>query len=69
MSKRKKIWMVVDSTRYHLPVAVADTAVELAKIVGVSPQTIRESVRKPKSKYLRIEIKEDETDGNGDSTT
>lgn len=39
MSK-KKLWMKVTNDEYELPLAVAESAAELARMVGVKPESI-----------------------------
>lgn len=36
----RTVWLKVSHDKYELPVAVADTVVELADILGVSPRAI-----------------------------
>ena len=61
----KKLWMKVTSDEYQLPVAVAESATELAKMVGVTPDMIyhRVSAHKhgitKKCSYICVEIDED----------
>ena len=58
--------MKVTDDAYEFPVAMADTARELARIVGVSPCTISSSIlryesgERSKSLYRRIEIEGEE---------
>lgn len=53
----KPLWLMVTKDKYQLPLAVADTAEELAKIVGVKPSTIIKSVtHRRKSRYIRIYV-------------
>lgn len=60
------IWMAVTTDKYELPIAVADTADELAKLVGVANRNlIYSSMCKAKkhgwkSKYIKVNIQEDE---------
>lgn len=57
------LWLMVTKDKYQLPLAVADTATELAQIVGVTPATIIKSVtHRRKSRYIRIyvDMEEDE---------
>lgn len=60
---RKPLWLMVTKDKYQLPLAVADTAAELAQIVGVKPCTIIKSVtHRRNSRYIRIyvDMEEDE---------
>lgn len=65
------IWMEVTRDKYSLPVAVADTATELARICGVKKDTIHAAIshrklHKPREeagtgsykRYIRVEIEE-----------
>lgn len=45
-----KIWMLVTSDEYELPLAVADTASELAEICGVRENNIISSISHFKAK-------------------
>lgn len=38
-----EVWMEISQDRYELPVAVANTATDLARICGVKPSTVRSS--------------------------
>ena len=64
----RSVWLMVTADEYELPEAVADTAEELARIVGVSVTTIYSVISKSKRygwrcKYIqvRVPIREDET--------
>ena len=64
------LWMKVTSDEYELPVAVADTAKELAKIVGTTENTINSRISHAKAdgcrcQYKRVEVEESEVVGNG----
>jgi hypothetical protein len=54
------VWMAVTADKYELPVYIADTAAELARIVGISYAAIRSYVyRRQKGhgyKYIKVEI-------------
>lgn len=55
--KLTPLWLMVTKDKYQLPLAVADTAAELAKIVGVTPEAIIKSVtHKRNSRYIRIYV-------------
>lgn len=64
MSKQKEqyVWLLITTDKYELPLAVADTAVELAGMLGVSPHSIvsyysRYTTGKLKScKYRKVKI-------------
>ena len=42
----KYLWMVVEADEYELPIAVAGSAKELAKILGVSEDTVTSAASK-----------------------
>lgn len=57
------LYIKVTKDKYELPVAVADTVVELAKMVGTTEQSIYSSmshakVRGQNSPYKKVEIEE-----------
>lgn len=60
-----KVYMAVTADEYELPVAVVDSAAELAEIYGMTKGSVlsaltRESQRKnTKRKFIRLEIEED----------
>ena len=55
------LWLMVTKDKYQLPLAVADTAEELAQMVGVKPSTIIKSVtHQRKSRYIRIYVNMEE---------
>lgn len=61
----KTIWMKVTDDKYELPIAIAESAGQLAIMLGVSRNCIRSAVshaRKEgkKSVYKKIEIEEGE---------
>ena len=61
-----KLYLGVASDKYELPLVVADTVVELAKITGIDPQTLRNRISKGYSgkitgiKFIKVEVTEDE---------
>ena len=61
-----KVWMEVTKDRYELPVAVADSIKELARIVGVSRDNIKSSASKrrrgllKRSRFVSVEIEDEE---------
>lgn len=66
----RSVWLMVTADKYELPVAVADTAEELARIVGVSSRNIYSVVSKAKRRggfcrYINVRVpidgREDET--------
>ena len=49
------VWMAVTKDKYELPIAAADTAKELAEMIGRTPGTIGNAVsRFGKSIYKRV---------------
>ena len=58
------LWMTVTMDEYELPTAVADSAVELAKIVGISPNSLMSRYSKfckgkiKKSPFRKVKIEE-----------
>ena len=63
----KKLWMAVTPDKYELPIAVADTGKELAKILGVTESNIchlwnrkRKSDRRCKYYIYRIEVEDED---------
>ncbi len=58
------IYMKVSDDKYQLPVAVADTAKELAKICNTTPNNIHSHISKIKKGiykkvvYIKVEIEE-----------
>ena len=62
--RKKYIWMCVTQDRYELPVAIADSASQLARLMRVSENSVSSAVshyeagRYSKSKYIRVEVEE-----------
>lgn len=60
-----KLYMAVTKDRYELPIAVAGSAVELAKMVGTSADTVRSLISKnlyngyKNSPFRRVEVDDD----------
>lgn len=58
------VWMEITLDDYELPVAIAESRVRLAEMVGVEPETISEQIcryRKHgmKCKYIKVEIEDE----------
>lgn len=56
-----EVWVALSNDKYRLPVAVADSAVELARMVGVTAETIRSSVYHARvnnrnSRFVKVDI-------------
>lgn len=58
---REFLWMAVTADEYELPIAVADTSIELGQMLGVSDSTITTSIKKKLDgsrsglRYLKVE--------------
>lgn len=65
MAGRKTVYMKVTRDKYELPVAIADTAAELARKTGTSSSAIRSAIyrerhgRTKRSSYKCVEIEEE----------
>lgn len=60
-----KLWMMVTNDKYELPMAVADSAEELARMTGTTANVIYSAVSHAKklgykSIYVKVEIEEGE---------
>ena len=59
------VWMLVTKDKYELPVIIAETSTELARICGVSNRTVisgalrSKSGKVKKSRYIKVEIDDD----------
>lgn len=67
----ENIWMKVTKDEYELPVMVADSAPELAEMLGCSPNNIYSSISHAKSRgqytpYRKVVI---EDEGNKNTNT
>lgn len=67
MAKRKRsLWLMVTKDKYELPIAVADTAPQLAQVTGCSENLIRSSATRQKngqwkySRFVQVEITEED---------
>lgn len=69
------IWMEVTPDEYELPLKVTDSGGELARMCGLSPDTIYSSIshyknrkrrnarlRERKRKFVKVEVNDDEQD-------
>ncbi len=54
--------MQVTTDQYQLPVAVASTPLELAKLVGTSVNTIKSCISKGSKKYIRVDVEDDDNE-------
>ena len=57
----KKIWTQITKDEFELPVIVADTAKELAEIVGVHVSTVVTGRHRLVPEYISVEV-DDEDD-------
>lgn len=57
-----RIYMQVTTDKYQLPVAVASTPLELAKLVGTSVNTIKSCISKGSKKYIRVDVEDDDNE-------
>lgn len=53
------VYVKYSSKHPYLPVAVADTAKELAKMIGVRESTVYTSITHQRSSYARVTIDDD----------
>ena len=63
------VYMKITTDRYELPVAVADTGEELAKMCGVSINNVYNTIRSArihgyKCQYVRVEVEVEVEDDN-----
>ena len=56
------LYMKVTRDKYELPVAVADTKAELARIVGVSLSAISHSLHGPGTRKAYVEVEVEDED-------
>ena len=56
------VWMEVTKDKYELPVAIADSAVELAGIVNKTVNNIRSSASHGYGTYVRVVIEDEESE-------
>ena len=62
-NKLKPLYLLVTQDRFELPLVVADTVEELARIVGVHTSTIVKCLnRGGKSRYVRVYVNMGEDD-------
>jgi ribosomal protein L7Ae-like RNA K-turn-binding protein len=60
------LWMAVTADKYELPIAVADTGLELGRMLGISSSAITHAMKRGYGKrhtqrYLKVELQEEET--------
>ena len=60
MMRTRPIYMEITTDEYELPLAVADTIDELARIVHRKPSTLNYSINHSKhGRYIRVEIEDE----------
>jgi hypothetical protein len=68
-SKKTTVWMAVSKDEYRLPIAIADTARELAEIFGTNENNVKTIASKGKHgniknpRYIAVEIDKEENIG------
>ena len=64
-SKKAIVWMAVSQDELRLPIAIADTAKELAELLGTTENNVKSSASKNKhgvyknSQYIAVKIDEE----------
>ena len=64
-SKKSIVWMAVSQDELRLPIAIADTAKELAELLGTTENNVKSSTSKSKhgvyknSRYIAVRIDEE----------
>ena len=64
-SKKAIVWMAVSQDELSLPIAIADTAKELAELLGTTENNVKSSASKCKhgvyknSRYIAVRIDEE----------
>lgn len=58
MKQQKYLWLKISADKYQLPEAVADTAAELARMLGVGKSAISQNKRR----YIKVPELEEEED-------
>lgn len=54
------LWLKVTKDEYQLPLAVADTAAELARMTGVKPDSLYAMRCHGVKEYIKVEVEDDE---------
>jgi len=55
------LYLKTTQDKYELPIAVADTAAELAKILGTSPGVVWSSISHKRKGWYRVEVEDERT--------
>lgn len=53
------LWLKVTKDEYQLPLAVADTAAELARMTGVKPDSLYSMRSHGVKEYIKVEVEDD----------
>ena len=59
------VWMKVTKDKYELPVAVADSANELARILNTTANNVSSSLSKGYGTYVKVVIDDEESERTG----
>ena len=59
------VWMKVTKDKYELPVAVADSANELARILNTTANNVNSSLSKGYGTYVKVVIDDEESERTG----
>lgn len=54
------LWLKVTKDEYQLPLAVADTAAELARMTGVKPDSLYSMRCHGAKEYIKVEVEDNE---------
>jgi hypothetical protein len=57
-----KLYVKYDRCKPHLPIAIADTKEELAKMVGMNLNTVRSSLSHGRGSFAEVEIDDERMD-------
>lgn len=63
--KKKYLYLKVTNDKYELPIVVADSSLELAKLCGISQRSVLNCIHRHEfkgrpSSYIKVEIDENE---------
>ena len=58
------LYIKVTKDRYELPMAVAESKSELARMLGVAPSSITHSMHGPWGRKVYVEVEVDDDEGN-----
>ncbi len=57
---KKILYMIVTRDEYELPLAVEDSSINLARRIGMNPNTLRSSMSHGYKGYCKVEVEEDD---------